>query len=156
MNWHTYFFNFIDVIKQKSKDTSTQVGCIIVGSRNEVISTGFNGFPIGVVDVPIRFLRPIKYMFTEHAERNAIYLAARRGVPLEGTKIYLQWHPCADCARAIIQAGITEVWLDGSKYDPEHPTEADKRYADSFQAADEMFREANVKVILYKETQYES
>lgn len=151
MNWHTYFFNLINVIKQKSKDPSTKVGCVIVGKNNEVISTGFNGFPIRVTEKPERYVRPNKYFYIEHSERNSVYLAARRGVPLEGARIYLQWHPCADCARALIQAGIQEVWIDGSRYDPNNPTEADRRWEDSIAAAKEMFEEADVKVILFKE-----
>ena len=158
MKWSNYFFNLVDVIKQKSKDTSVQVGCVIVGKNHEVISTGFNGFPIGVDDAPgcelkgSRYDRPLKYFYTEHAERNAIYLAARRGVSLDDSTIFLQWYPCADCARAIIQSGIRSVWIDGSKYNPDTPTEADKRWEDSFKAAKIMFEEAGVMVFIDKET----
>jgi dCMP deaminase len=45
----------------------------------------------------------------EHAERNAIYNANRTGVPLLGSRLYVNWVPCTDCARAIIQSGIREV-----------------------------------------------
>jgi dCMP deaminase len=151
MHWNTYFFNFLDVIKQKSKDPSTKVGCVIVGKNNEVISTGFNGFPMKVLEKPSRYERPVKYFYIEHAERNAVYLAARRGVPLEGSRIYLQWHPCADCARAIIQAGIEEVWIDGSRYDPYNPTEADRRWEESISAAQDMFEEARIRIVIFKE-----
>lgn len=59
-----------------------------------------------------RWERPTKYDFVEHAERNAVYNAARVGVPLKGCRAYLNWAPtttCTDCAKAIIQAGIIEV-----------------------------------------------
>ncbi|MFA5396483.1 MAG: deaminase [Methanogenium sp.] len=148
MNWHEYFFSLVEVIKAKSKDPSTKVGCVIVGSDNEVISTGFNGLPIGVKETTVRQCRPVKYLYYEHAERNAIYLASRRGIP-KGARIYLEWFPCADCARAIIQVGISEVFIDGRKYDPYNPTEADTRWRESMDAAKEMFFEAGVNVLIW-------
>src|SRR5260370_34651295 len=97
-------------IARWSKDRSGGVGCVIVGPDNEVRSTGFNGFPRGVNDeVESRHERPAKYKWTEHAERNAIYNAARVGIPIEGCRIYLPWFPCMECARAIIQTGIVEL-----------------------------------------------
>jgi dCMP deaminase len=149
MNWIEYFFKIVDVIKLKSKDTSTKVGCIIVGPNNEIISTGFNGLPRGVMETEHRTeQRPTKYFYTEHAERNAIYLAARRGVPIDGASMYIQWFPCADCARAIIQSGIKSVYIDKNYYDPKSPTAADKRWKDSFDASLAMLNEANIKIII--------
>lgn len=93
-----------------SKDRSTQVGCVIVGPRREIRSVGFNGFPRYVDDdVDSRHERPAKYFWTEHAERNAIYNAAAHGTPLYKCTMYIDWYPCADCARAIIQSGITRL-----------------------------------------------
>ena len=58
-----------------------------------------------------RWERPQKYDWVEHAERNAIYNAARMGTPMKGCRAYLNWepHPCLDCTKAFIQAGIIEV-----------------------------------------------
>ena len=55
--------------------------------------------------------RPEKYQWVEHAERNAVYNAARKGIRLEGSIAYLNWEPtpCSDCTRALIQAGIVEI-----------------------------------------------
>jgi dCMP deaminase len=145
MNWQEYFFKIVNVIKEKSKDLSIKVGCIIVGPNNEIISTGFNGLPRFVEEKPERNERPAKYLYTEHAERNAIYLAARRGVPIDGASIYLQWFPCADCTRAIIQSGIKRIFIDGHYYDPNKPTAADKRWEDSFKASKEMLEEADIE-----------
>lgn len=153
MNWSAYFFEIASIVAKKSKDPSMKVGCVIVGQNHEILSTGFNGFPMGVSDSESlydRYERPKKYLFTEHAERNSIFLAARNGIRLDGSSIYLQWMPCADCARAIIQSGIVKVVIDGSKYDPDHPTEADLRWEDQFKAANRMFEEANVRVVIVK------
>jgi dCMP deaminase len=93
-----------------SKDPSTKVGCVVIGSSNQVLTQGFNGFPRGANDSLARYLnRPIKLKWIEHAERNAIYNAARTGTSLMRATLYVPWFPCAECARAIAQAGITTV-----------------------------------------------
>ena len=88
-NWDERFLRLALHISEWSKDPTTRVGCVIVGPSNEVRSIGFNGFPRGVNDDdPSRYDRPAKYMWTEHAERNAIYNAARIGVALENCRMY--------------------------------------------------------------------
>ena len=109
-DWDDRFFRLAMHVSEWSKDPSTKVGCVIVGPSNEVRSIGFNGFPRGVNDADkSRYERPAKYQWTEHAERNAIYNAARVGIPLEHCRMYLPWFPCGDCARAIVQSGIEEL-----------------------------------------------
>lgn len=106
-NWDTRMMDVAKLVASWSKDRSIGVGCVITSPDHAILSTGFNGFPRGVNDdVEERHQRPAKYKYTEHAERNAIYNAARHGIKLEGTTIYLPWYPCADCARAIVQSGI--------------------------------------------------
>lgn len=112
MNWDRKFLDQAALVASWSKDASTKVGAVIVGPDNEVRSQGYNGFPRGVQDdVKERNERPAKYLFTEHAERNAIYNAVRANIPIKGCRLYLNYSPCpcADCARAIIQSGIVEV-----------------------------------------------
>lgn len=112
MNWDELFIRQADLIAQKSKDPSTKVGCVIVGEGNTILSMGFNGFPRSVDERPgERWVRPEKYLWVEHAERNSVYNAARHGIKLEGARAYLNWEPrpCADCTRALIQAGIREI-----------------------------------------------
>ena len=96
----------------KSKDQSTQIGAVIVGSDFEVLSTGYNSFPRGIDDnVKERQERPEKYFWMVHAELNAILNAARVGTRLKGSTIYLtSGLPCSNCARAIINAGIEKVY----------------------------------------------
>lgn len=154
-SWDEYFIRMAMFVAQKSKDDSTQVGCVIVSTDNTVLSMGYNGFPRGVretleasckkclgvgkvdmlgnlssnshllcydcdgrgkiltneVDPERWHKRPEKYQWVEHAERNAIYNAAREGITLKGSTAYLNWEPvpCSDCARALIQAGIVEI-----------------------------------------------
>jgi len=131
MNWQEYFLGIAEQVKLKSKDESTQVGAVIVGKGHEILSTGYNSFPRGLDDSrPERQERPHKYPYFEHAERNAIYNAARNGVKLKGSTIYItSGLPCEDCARGIINSGIkkvyckrecttknTEKWVKSQKY----------------------------------------
>jgi len=79
IDWQDYFIGIANQVKLKSKDKNTQIGAVIVGEDNEVVSTGYNSFPRGIDDdVPERQERPEKYHWFEHAERNAIYNAANR------------------------------------------------------------------------------
>ena len=112
MNWTEYFLNIAEQVKLKSKDKYTQIGAVIVGVDKEVLSTGYNSFPRGLNDtIDKRQERPEKYFWFEHAERNAIYNAARIGVSLKNSTIYLtSGLPCMDCARGIVNSGVKIVW----------------------------------------------
>lgn len=146
--WHDYFIGMCYYVSTKSKDRSTKVGCVIVGHNHEILSIGFNGFPRGVCDdIEERHERPDKYRYTEHSERNAIYNAARNGIRLDGSIIYVPWHPCTDCTRAIIQAGIRKVILDG---DFQMDEGLKSRWADDQKIASTMFSEAGVEVYVHK------
>jgi dCMP deaminase len=109
-DWDQYFMSLCAMISYKSKDESTKIGAVIVGPDNEIRSTGYNSFVRNLFDnIPERQKRPVKYFYFEHAERNAIYNAARIGVSLKGCRMYTNGMPCADCTRAIIQVGIDEI-----------------------------------------------
>lgn len=112
-SWDEYFVKMARLASTRSKDPNTHIGAVIVGPDNEVISTGYNSFVRGLDDnVPERLERPEKYFWFEHAERNAIYSAARQGTPLKGCRMFLSCGtPCTDCMRAVIQVGIKEVIL---------------------------------------------
>jgi dCMP deaminase len=117
MNWDEYFINIAEQVKLKSKDKKTKIGVVIVGKDNEIVSTGYNSFARGINDdVDERQERPEKYFWFEHAERNAIYNAARIGVSTLGTTMYMTCGiSCADCARAIINSGISKIVLREGK-----------------------------------------
>ena len=145
MNWTEYFRNLANNVKLKSKDKNTQIGAIIVGKDNEIVSTGYNSFPRGLDDtIEERQERPEKYYWFEHAERNAIYNAARIGVSTKGTTMYLShWFPCSDCARGIINAGITRIFCERQNITKGNI------WPDSYERSWEMFDEAGVKVCFY-------
>lgn len=107
--WHEFFLSEAFFVSGKSKDWSTKCGCVVTSKDHDGLVRGWNDHPRGVADSIDRRERPAKYLWTEHAERNAIYNAARIGVSLKGARIYVNRVPCPDCARAIVQAGITEL-----------------------------------------------
>jgi dCMP deaminase len=143
-NWNERFVKLAEHIGGWSKDTSVGVGAIIADDRHRVISIGYNGFPSGCNDsIEFRYDKPVKYLFTEHAERNAIYTAASLGVSTRECIMYLAWFPCADCARAIIQSGIKELVC-------KEPDLVGSTWSDSFRAAIEMLNESGVKITYIK------
>ena len=146
MEWTDYFLQIAEVVKLKSKDQSTQIGAVIVGKDREILSTGYNSFPRGLDDnLPERQERPVKYFYFEHAERNAIYNAARVGIPLDGSIIYLtSGLPCSDCGRAIINSGIKIVYCKR-----ECTTKNKEKWVESQEISHKMLLECGVKVIFY-------
>lgn len=117
---------------KRSKDPNTQVGACIVGQDNIIVSTGYNGMPKGCSDDDFPWERDgdeTKYPYVVHAELNAILNASGRD--LRGCKLYVALFPCNECAKAIIQSGIKEVWYLSDKYADSMSTLASKRMLDS-------------------------
>jgi len=109
--WVNYFMKIASVVAEQSKDPSTKVGAVIVSPNRQIISTGFNGFPVSVNDDPERYLdRPTKLKMVVHAEANAICQAAKHGIQIDGGSIFCTLVPCIDCAKLIIQSGIQIVY----------------------------------------------
>ena len=102
---------------KRSKDPNTQVGACIVDQNNVILTTGYNGFPKACSDDEFPWNREgeiTKYPFVVHAELNAILNAS--GKSLIGARLYVALFPCNECAKAIIQAGISEVVYLSDKY----------------------------------------
>lgn len=133
------------LVASKSKDRSMKCGCVIVGNGNALLSTGFNGFPRLCDDEKEeRYQRPEKYNWTEHAERNAIYNAARNGIRLLLSRAYITGFPCVDCARGIVQAGIEEVIIPTKETDPFFLEQRWDDWAESFAKARTIMEEGHV------------
>jgi dCMP deaminase len=138
--WDLKFIELAKHISGWSKDKTTKVGAVIVNESNRIISTGYNGMPIGANDsIESRYEKDKKYFYTEHAERNAIYSAAEKGDSTRNATIYMQLYPCVDCARAIIQSGIKRVVCTKPDFNNE-------KWGESWRIADELFNECGIKV----------
>jgi dCMP deaminase len=97
-------------IRTTSSDPDTQVACVITDD-NEIISVCANTTTTGLDAIMSKdmYERPAKYDWIEHAERNAIYECAKWGISLKGTSMYVSAFPCVECARAIVQSGISTL-----------------------------------------------
>ena len=111
ITWDEYFMGIALLSAERSKDPSTQVGACIVSEDNKILSTGYNGMPIGCNDDEMPWEREAenpndtKYPFVCHAELNAIL----NSPSLIGNKNN-------ECAKAIIQSGIKEIIYACDKY----------------------------------------
>lgn len=125
-----------------SKDPSSKVGCIFLKPKTyEQLTMGYNGMPRKInesLDTG-RWNRPQKYMWVEHAERNAIYNACRNGIPLENSIVITTKFPCCDCTRGIIQSGA--IMIITSK-----PNMNDKNWKESSEVALEMIKEYGISL----------
>ena len=128
ISWVEDFMGVALLAAKRSKDPNTQVGACIVDSNNIILSTGYNGFPIGCSDDEYPWAREgtdTKYPYVVHAELNTILNA--NGKNLRGARLYVSLFPCNECAKAIIQSGIKEVIYLSDKYATTVGTVASKR-----------------------------
>jgi len=137
LTWDEEFMIFALAAARRSKDPNTQVGACIVDPLNRVKAMGYNGFPRGVSNHVFPWNRKgnvldTKYVYMCHAEANAI--DNRGSNSLEGCKIYVTLYPCNECAKRIIQNGISEVIYLSDKYAKD----------DVFIASSKMFQAAEV------------
>ena len=134
ISWDEYFMGVAMLASRRSKDPNTQVGACIVSGDNIILSTGYNGFPIGCSDDEYPWDREgeegqTKYPYVVHAELNAILNAS--GKSLKGARLYVDLFPCNECAKAIIQSGIREVVYLSDKYNGTPMNVASKRMLSS-------------------------
>lgn len=145
--WDAYFMKMARLVASKSKDRSMKCGCVVVGEGNSVLSTGYNGFPRGADDDDEALhQRPTKYIWTSHDAANAIFNAARNGTKLLDSRAYLNAHPCHDCARGLVQAGVVEVIIPTKHNDPFYLLERWVDWEESFSNSRDIFKAGKVLV----------
>ena len=141
ISWDECFMRMAQVISGRSKDPSTQVGAVIADTKNVVLGMGYNGFPRGIESDQLPWEREgsfadTKYAYICHAEENAIYNANQK---VNDAKIYCTLFPCNECAKTLIQNGITEVIYENDKY----------HEVDTFVAARRLLDAAGIKYRQY-------
>lgn len=125
-------------VAQESPNRVRQVGAVIT-TRGGLTISACNTFPDGVRDLPERHEGDGRFVWMEHAERNAILQAARRGIATQGAHITSTFHPCIDCARAIVVAGFACL-------DTMEPDFADITWGSHFERSSIILREGGVTV----------
>lgn len=120
------FINIAKNISELSSCIQYKVGAILV-KNGRILSTGYNGTPPGAINCNNYFAqrqvnREIHSKFSEemeiHAELNAILFAARNGISIEDSILFVTLHPCKHCLKMICAAGIKTVYYcdDYDKY----------------------------------------
>ena len=131
ISWDEYLMGVALLAAMRSKDPNTQVGACIVDRNHVILSTGYNGFPKGCSDDDFPWERTgedTKYTYVVHAELNAILNSG--GKDLRNAVLYVSLFPCNECAKAIIQSGITDVVYLSDKYQDTDSTIASKKMFD--------------------------
>ena len=106
LNWDEYFLSIAYLISSRSNCHRLNVGSVII-KDNRILSAGYNGFLPGAPH--ISRIRDNHEMATVHAEINAITDCAKRGVNVEGSKVYITHYPCIYCFKVLVASGIKEI-----------------------------------------------
>lgn len=124
-SWSEYFMGVAMLSSMRSKDPSRKVGACIVNSDNRIVGIGYNGFPVGCSGLPwtsrsaeqeVGFLGT-KHAYVCHAELNAVVNALSIAA-LKGATLYVTCFPCNECAKLIVQVGISRIFYqDDDKHD---------------------------------------
>ncbi len=151
LSWDEYFMALARLTAKRSKDPNTQVGAVIVGRDNRILSIGYNGTPNGYADSEFPWDRegdPLetKYMYVCHAEMNAIINYRGNRKEFEDAKVYVDLFPCNECAKIIIQSGIKEVIYLSDKYNGTDKNIASKRMLDKCGVKYRQIKEENKKI----------
>ncbi|KAG1696292.1 hypothetical protein DVH05_018839 [Phytophthora capsici] len=136
LSWDDYFMSVAFLSAMRSKDPSTQVGACIVNPERKIVGIGYNGFPNGCGDDELPWAResetnsPLdtKYPYVCHAEMNAIL--NKNSTDVKGCTIYVALFPCNECAKLIIQSGISRVVYCSDKYNQDWRFVASRRLLD--------------------------
>ena len=146
--WDERFMEMAETIAKWSScfKENRHVGAICVKDKR-ILTTGYNGAPQGIKSCAekgecLRIVKNIasgtmqEVCFAVHAEQNAIIQAAKLGVSLEGSIMYVTHQPCILCTRMIINSGIKKViYKEG--------------YPDDF--ALELFKQSGVELVKYSD-----
>ncbi len=136
----------------KSPDPSTQNGALVVaqnGDATSILGGGCNRFPHGVTSSAERWNdRALKYKLVHHAERSALGRAMRnQRVPhLDGHTLVCPWAACTECAKQIIEDGITTLVIHKQAHDRTPPASV---WMDDIVIAHMALREAGVNIITF-------
>ena len=149
LSWDEYFMGIAVLSAKRSKDPSTQVGACIVNRDKRIMSMGYNGMPRCCSDDEFPWDKsenPLhsKYLYVCHAELNAILNCDRGNV--RDCICYTTLFPCNECAKAIIQSGISEVVYMEDKYAESESVIASKKMFDTAGVTYRLYSKSNKKV----------
>lgn len=141
LKWHRRYIELAALVGGWSKHPDFQVGAVAVGDFGQIMSTGYNGWPRGMVNEEQgrKSTNDKGYSNSIHAETNLIYNANLTGVTLRGCTVYVHpVLPCFECAKALVQVGVNAVYYKRDKASNYND------WTKSWSLAKELFKEAGV------------
>jgi len=129
ISWLDYFFELVQVNAARSSCLRRQVGAVAVDPTSKrVLAQGYNGAPAKIEECLqrgcYRESRGIpsghreELCFAVHAEQNLLAYAARFGVSLDKSWVFVSCKPCLTCLKLLYSAGIKLI-----VYQDDYPTE---------------------------------
>ena len=141
-SWDEDFTEIMRTVSKRGTCDRGHASCVFVKDK-QILVTGYAGSPAGFPhcdEVGHQIKKTIHEdgtitehcVRTVHAEQNAICQAAKRGVSIDGSTIYINMTPCRTCAMLLINCGIKRVVAE-NKYH-------------AGQESEKMFKKAKVKL----------
>ena len=111
-DWKEYFMQITELVATRSTCDRAWVGCVLVNDSNRIVSTGYNGSVLGNphCDDVGHTMRDGHCIATIHAEMNALLYCAKEGISVKNCSAYVTHFPCLNCTKALIQAGIKNIY----------------------------------------------
>ncbi|MCK4422143.1 cytidine/deoxycytidylate deaminase family protein [candidate division WOR-3 bacterium] len=118
-SWDEYFMKITELVASRSTCLRRQVGAVLVRNKR-ILTTGYNGPPAGIEhcdkrggclrdELNIPSGERMELSRAIHAEQNAIIQAAKMGISIENSTLYVTTHPCFTCAKMLINAGVKKI-----------------------------------------------
>ena len=128
---------------KRSNHPSTHNAALLI-DKDVIVLKGVNILPPGVKATRKRFGGKNKHIYLNHAERDVIYKAARKGIKTNGLTMAMPWMPCIPCAGAVISAGIRRLIIHRQMVE-----RTDEDWIQELRDAVQIMREAGVEIIAY-------
>jgi dCMP deaminase len=110
LSWDEYFMSVAFLSSLRSVDEQFKGGACVVNTENRIVGIGYCGFPRGIPDSVSISERSF---FLCHSIMNAIL--NKNQYDIRGSRVYCTRYPCSECAKMMIQAGITRVIYSSGK-----------------------------------------
>lgn len=122
-SWDEYFMDIAHAVSTRSTCLRRQIGAVAVSPDNRIIGTGYNGALAGTphcdvtgclrqeLNIPSGERQEI--CRAQHAEANVCNIAAKYGISLKGSTMYVTTQPCVTCMKAMVTSGIERIVYEG-------------------------------------------
>lgn len=109
-SWENYFMRIAKQVATRSTCDRKHIGAVIVRDKT-ILSTGYNGSirTLAHCNDVGHILENGHCVRTVHAEANAIAQAAKNGVDVNQSEIYITASPCWTCFKLMANAGVIKV-----------------------------------------------